>query len=622
MSQVTISGAVSGLDTATIVNQLVSAEANKQTLLKNEQADLQKGATAYGSLISALGALATQARTVATTSAWSGAAATSTSTGVSATATGNATGSLTFDVTSVAAAHTLISADTVSSLNDAVASGPLTVTANDGTTTTLDVGSGSLSDVVAAINSSSSGLAAAAVQTAPGQYRLQVAAKQTGSTSQFSLDGLDGFAGMSVLTQGADATVHIGGTSEAAFDATSSTNTFTDLVPGLSFTVSKVESGVTVSSSLDGSAVADQVSKLVDAANGILSQISTATAYNVSTKSGGALVGDSTVRTLQQDILGIVSGGGAAGVSLTRDGTLTFDRNAFLTAFRKDPAKVASAFGAQLSFAPASGVTGSASLVKATDTARAGTYPIVVTVSSARAQWRLSPPGGIIAGQTVVVMRGSSIVSYTAGATDTLADAVAAINARVGAVGLGIGAVLTGGDIVLTASSPGAAADFTVTASSAPVVQITAGRDVAGTIDGQAATGTGNALSLAKGTGGAVGLTVQTSVSDDDIAASGGAVGSVSYTPGLAQRLLTLVSDATSSSGGMLVAAQQGAQNEIKDFQDQIDAWDQRLADYRDSLTRQFTAMETALATMKSQTAFLSGLSTSMFGSPSNNGSG
>src|SRR5262249_61050045 len=119
---------------------------------------------------------------------------------------------------------------------------------------------------------------AARVQTPTGQYRLQVAAKQTGRASAFTLDGVDGFAEMNVLTQGTDATVHIGGDTPAAFDATSSTNTFSDLVPGLSFTVSKVESGVTVSSTLDGSAVADQVSTLVDSATDILSAISTATA--------------------------------------------------------------------------------------------------------------------------------------------------------------------------------------------------------------------------------------------------------------------------------------------------------------------------------------------------------
>ncbi len=55
----------------------------------------------------------------------------------------------------------------------------------------------------------------------------------------------------------------------------------------------------------------------------------------------------------------------------------------------------------------------------------------------------------------------------------------------------------------------------------------------------------------------------------------------------------------------------------MKSLQDDIDAWDTRLADYRASLTTQFTAMETALATLKSQTSALSGLSTSMLGNSS-----
>ena len=57
----------------------------------------------------------------------------------------------------------------------------------------------------------------------------------------------------------------------------------------------------------------------------------------------------------------------------------------------------------------------------------------------------------------------------------------------------------------------------------------------------------------------------------------------------------------------------------MKSLQDDIDAWDTRLADYHAaSLTTQFTAMETALATLKkSQTSALSGLSTSMLGNSS-----
>ncbi|HEX2807403.1 MAG TPA: flagellar filament capping protein FliD, partial [Kineosporiaceae bacterium] len=54
--------------------------------------------------------------------------------------------------------------------------------------------------------------------------------------------------------------------------------------------------------------------------------------------------------------------------------------------------------------------------------------------------------------------------------------------------------------------------------------------------------------------------------------------------------------------------AQTGATAEVKRYQDQIDTWDARLTTYRESLTRQFTAMETALAKIKSATSALSSL--------------
>ena len=71
------------------------------------------------------------------------------------------------------------------------------------------------------------------------------------------------------------------------------------------------------------------------------------------------------------------------------------------------------------------------------------------------------------------------------------------------------------------------------------------------------------------------------------------------------------------STTGVLTSARQGRLTEVKNLQSQIDDWDTRLAAYRDQLTQQFTAMETALATLKSQTSSLAGLSTSMLSNSS-----
>jgi flagellar hook-associated protein 2 len=124
-------------------------------------------------------------------------------------------------------------------------------------------------------------------------------------------------------------------------------------------------------------------------------------------------------------------------------------------------------------------------------------------------------------------------------------------------------------------------------------------------------------LALPTGTGGAVGLALDTTGLTGDDLAAGGDVGSVTFAPGLAQNLSRLVSELTNSTTGSLTTAQQTYRSQVKTLQDSIDEWDTRLADYRASLTTQFTAMETALAALKSQTAAIAGLSTSMLGSNS-----
>ena len=77
-------------------------------------------------------------------------------------------------------------------------------------------------------------------------------ATSPGASSAFTLDGLDGFSAMNVLTTGADAVISIGSDPATAYQITSPSNTFSGVVPGLSFTVGKVESGVTVRSTIDG----------------------------------------------------------------------------------------------------------------------------------------------------------------------------------------------------------------------------------------------------------------------------------------------------------------------------------------------------------------------------------
>jgi flagellar capping protein FliD len=89
-----------------------------------------------------------------------------------------------------------------------------------------------------------------------------------------------------------------------------------------------------------------------------------------------------------------------------------------------------------------------------------------------------------------------------------------------------------------------------------------------------------------------------------------GAVGGgddVAAVTGLAGRLLAVSKAASDSTTGSLVAMADGQDSQVKDIQARIEAWDLRLAKRKETLTRQFTAMETALSGLKSQSTWLAG---------------
>jgi flagellar hook-associated protein 2 len=239
---------------------------------------------------------------------------------------------------------------------------------------------------------------------------------------------------------------------------------------------------------------------------------------------------------------------------------------------------------------------------------RPGSYAVQVDTTPDRESWQIDPGGADLSGSTLQLTRGATSVSYTVPSGQALSDTATAFNAVSASAHFGVTAQVSGSTLQFTADTLGAAAAFSASLDGTDGTRLSTGTDIAGSIDGQAAIGVGGVLSLPTGTGGAVGLSLNVTTSANDVAASGGAIGTVNYTPGIAQRLVTLVNDATNSQTGSLTTATSGAKDEIKRYQDQIDTWDTRLSDYRASLTTQFTAMETALSALKTQSSALSGL--------------
>jgi flagellar hook-associated protein 2 len=354
VANTSISGLSSGLDTATIIDQLMKLEAQPQTRLKTRVAAEQSVISKLQALNTKTAVLNSKAEALAKATAWSPTITTSSATGVTATAGSSVSPTrLTVTVTSVARTHQLGFAN-AAALTDVVtgASTQVRLDRFDGSPVTLETGDGTLSGLVSAINdpANATGLQASTVRTADGQYRLLVESVATGAAQDFDLTAADTspLLGGATVRSGSDASIDIG----AGISITSSTNTFSEVVPGLTITLADgatVGTVSTVAVTRNVAGITDSVKGLVDTLNAALGEIDAQSSYNAASSTAGALLGDPTVRALRSALLDSVyptDGTSLAdvGIEVTRQGTLTFDATKFAQAYAADPTGVADRF--------------------------------------------------------------------------------------------------------------------------------------------------------------------------------------------------------------------------------------------------------------------------------------
>lgn len=211
-------------------------------------------------------------------------------------------------------------------------------------TITLD-GTEDLDAIAQKINDETDGLSAYVMDTgeATGQYRLVIAGQDTGATNTIDVD-VSGLTGGTTPTftetvAAADAEASING-----ITVYSENSVFDDVVQGMSFSALQITtSSTTVSVTRDDAALTDKVQGFVDAYNEVISYYKTNTSYDPEAGIEGALVGDSTVRNIINNIGDLVTGAydfgepdefalsslAQVGISTNSDGTLDFDTAEF-----------------------------------------------------------------------------------------------------------------------------------------------------------------------------------------------------------------------------------------------------------------------------------------------------
>jgi len=317
-----------------------------------------------------------------------------------------------------------------------------------------------------------------------------------------------------------------------------------------------------------------------------------------------------------RSVLGAISGeagvdssgsAGLVGISMASDGNLNFNSAAFAAAYDANPTTVANTF--------TSGGSSSNPLMsyyQSSDATAPGSYQVDVTQAGSQA----SDTGAVLSGgvvsapETLTITSNTTTASYTTTAGESLSDVAAGLNQEFAANNVTVNASVENGALSLTSMAFGSAASFSVasTATGAGTTGLVAaanedqsftGTDAEGTINGQAAIGTGQLLQGATGTA-SQGLLVLVSATAAQLSAAGGTTSStVNYQPGIAQALANVAYAAGNPANGTVVNAISGVQSKIGNLQTEFTAWNPILQEQQTHLTDEYTAMETALASLK-----------------------
>jgi flagellar hook-associated protein 2 len=503
----------------------------------------------------------------------------------------------------------------------------------------VSVGNGSLSSVVAAINGANVGVTAQALNVGANEVALSVTSDATGAANAVSLSPSafagSGLGSMETTTAGQNAEVSLGGA--GGFVVSSASNTVTGLLPGVSVMLQQVSANpVTVSVAADGSSAATTVQSFVNAANSVLQSISAATAFNSSTDTAGPLNGDFQLQGLAQSLLGVVAQavgnsstidtgttGSAAGISIdAATDQINFDPTTFAADFESDPTGVAKMFTQVGSFAPSSGSpagAGDVSLVFASDNSEPGSYAVDVSQSASQATDTgsaafSSGAAAVAAAESYTVTSGGSSASYGITAGESLSQVASGLDSAFAQAGLNLSAqVVSNGStssLQITSADYGSQNSFSVTSSGADELGLVGaafvGTDVAGTINGVAATGDGQVLAAPTSDPTLAGLSVLVTTPG---VTSLTPLGTFTYGSGLAGGVAHLAAAAV-GVGGELPTKITSLQASSSQLGSQITLEQQLVTEEQQQLDTEFDNLETTLSNLKSESSYL----TSIFG--------
>lgn len=640
------------IDVNGIVSQLVALDRQPIAKLSNKEAVYQSQLSALGTIKGALATFQTSVQALSNVASFQAIKTTSSDpTSLSASTSGQvAAGVYSLEVSSLSQSQKLAAAGQPS-LSDPIGSGAATTLTFDfgtisggafnavtGTYTgssfatngsgtkevSIDSTNNTLQGIRDAINAANMGVTASIVNDGSASpYRLAFSSNTAGSNNSMSLS-VAGDATLSALLSNNPAGVqHLSETAQAqnanfkvnGVSVTKASNTISDVIQGVTFTLSKTTTApVSLSVVRDISAVSSAVTDFVSAYNNLSSSLKVISAYDPATKKGGPLQGDSTIRALQTQLHGLLSqavtgSGGLTslaqiGISTQKDGSIALNSSKLSSAMTSNFNDIASLFAST-----GSGTDNLVSFNAASATAKPGNYSLAVTriatqgtlAGNAVANTTIS--AGVNDALSLVINGVSTSITLAAGtytAQSLASELQSKLNGSSALSGAGLLASVSqsGGILSIASANYGSSSSVaSISGSAAPGLMgaapvSTVGVDVAGTIDGVTAVGSGKKLTDVNG----LSFNVNGGVL--------GARGSVSYSQGYGYSLGTWATSVLATDG-VLSGASNTRTKAVSDSSSRRAAMEVRVAAMETRYRMQYSKLDSMLSSMSQTSTYL-----------------
>lgn len=590
-----LSGLVSGMDTESIIQQLMAVESRPVQILQQKKTSLQDKANAWRDINTRLSNLQSRAADLADKLKFYAKKAVSGDTNVfDATASSTAAASsYSITVERLAQAHIVASAAPPGGPSDPAAA--LSQTGNPQINgKTIQIGpTDSLNSLRDKINATPDiGVTASVVQVDPTHYQLVITSKTVGATPISFTDDGSVLTNIGILSGGVPNTV------QAAQDALikvnnltvqRSSNTLTDVIPGVTLTLKKPSAGtVSLTVDQDYDAVIKAVHEFADQYNSVVDLINQQTSWDAQTKKGGTLFGDPTASQIKSQLRSMVTDVvpgtqvyrnlAAIGVTTGKYGEANYQKlQVDDTKLREALTDNLDAVGQLLGVNPAN-----VALATAGSTA---------TASGTAAGF---DPNNVLNGQTSSAAWGTPGVGWQDDTPGVFPDTLT----------IDFGTARTLDRLVVhtldSATQPASAngvRDYSIEYWDGNAWKLLTSVN-------------GNSQGVITSTFGAI----NTSQVRLTVTAANGASSNIlqvqAFQPstGIAGRIESFIKGYTQSGTGMLDSKQKALKSQMDDLSKSIESMQDRLALREQTMRRQFTAMETALSRLKDQSAALNNM--------------